>query len=132
MFLIRLIRYLTLAMMAVSLLAGYYRPELFDTWWPISRWLIPSWLVVLFLVHAFAHSEVAEASPLEMLWSRLLGRGAWQCSCCGKKYSREVVICVDCAELRPDPPWLCPNCSKTNGPEARFCRRCSVPRPVGR
>lgn len=131
MSLVRFIRHLTLAMMALSLLAGLYRPEIFETLWPIFRWLIPAWIVLLFVVHAFAYSEVAEASPLEMLWSRLRGRG-WQCPRCGKRYGRDVAICVDCAELRPDPPWLCSVCSKTNRPEVRFCGRCNTPRPKGR
>ncbi len=131
MTLVRFIRHFTLAMMAASLLAGLYRPELFEIWAPVFRWLIPVWIIVLFVVHGFAHNEAAEASPLEVWWNRIRGRG-WECPKCGKKYGRETAICLDCAELRPDPPWLCPNCSKTNGPDARFCRRCKVPRPTGR
>ncbi len=131
MSLVRFIRHLTLAMLAASLLAGLYRPELFDVLWPIFRWLIPTWIVLIFTVQALASSDVAEASPLETLWGRLRGR-KWKCPGCGRSYGRHVAICVGCAELRPEPPWMCPVCSKANGPKAYVCGRCAVPRPEGR
>lgn len=131
MYLVRFIRHFTLAMMALSLLAILYHPAILEPLLPIFRWLIPAWIALLFVVLAFAHPHVAEESPLETLWHRLRKRH-WQCPKCGRKYRRDVPICLDCAELRPDPPWLCPVCSKTNRPTDPFCTRCNTPRPKGR
>lgn len=103
-----LVRTGTLAVMAGSLVFGYFRPEFFPAVRTILVWLIPTWIALLFVLQTLATPDATGTTPLEAWWNRLRGR-SWTCPRCGRRYPLDVPLCGDCGELRPreaaeDPP----------------------------